>query len=189
MDFLDVGVISPEVGEKLAAGDGSFWVFEAAGVGGVAVVEAEDGTGLEPDDGVVAAKLGGEIGADIAPVIFDAFGPIGGTVDGAAIEEEDFFWIGGDGAIFLVDLEAINFPLDVAAAGEIEFVPAGLQGVVDLGGGFGDEDEFVGMSGDDLLCDDGFAGSGAAGEDDTVKVVGGWHGRRDGNAGWGRGKA
>jgi len=76
--------------------------------------------------------------------------------------------IGGGGAFFLVDLEAIDFALHVAAALQVEFVPAGLEGVVDLGGGFGDERELIWMSGGDFLGDDGFAGAGAAGEDDSA---------------------
>ena len=168
VDFVEGGVVAPEVGEELAAGDGGFGVFESAGVGGVAVVEAECGAGLEPDDGVVAAKLGLEGGADIAPVIFDTFGPVGGAVDGAAIEEENFVGVGGGGSFFLIDLQAIDFALYVAAAGEVEFIPAGLEGVVDLGGGFGDECELIWMCDGDFLGDDGFAGAGAAGEDDSA---------------------
>jgi hypothetical protein len=170
VDFVEGGVVAPEVGEELAAGDGGLGVFESAGVGGVAVVESEDGAGLEPDDGVVAAKFGGQCRADVAPVIVNAFGPVCGSVDCAAIQEKNFIQIARRRPLFLIDLQAINFPLHVTPARQIELIPTGLQGVVNLGGGFGDQYKPIRMCGGDFLCDHRFAGSGAAGENDPANL-------------------
>ena len=87
-DVLEVRVAAPEVEQELAAGDGAGGVFEAAGVAGGAVVDAERGGRLEPDDRVVAGEFRRVVGAQVAPVVVGAVGPVGGAVDRAAVEQE-----------------------------------------------------------------------------------------------------
>ena len=167
IDAVVVGVIVPEICDAVAAGDGGGGGFVTAGIGRVAVVEADGGAALHPDDGGVAAEFGREIGVEFAPVIVGTVGPVGGAVDGPAIEEEGFTGVGLLDFFFLLELEMIDFPLDVAAAGGGQFVPPGLEGIIDLSGGFGDENPKLGMLFGQEMGDDGFAGAGGAGEDET----------------------
>src|SRR5207245_5632781 len=87
-DAEEARVRRPESVKRAAAGGGGGGVLDAAGVGGVAVVEAEGGAGLEPYHRVIPSQLGGVGGGHVRPVVVDAIGPVGGAVEGAAVEQE-----------------------------------------------------------------------------------------------------
>ena len=72
-------------------------------------------------------------------------------------------------ALLLLDLQPVDPPLHVAAALDVEPVPPGLQRVVHLRRGLGDEDEPVRPRRRELPGDDGLPGARAAGEDDATE--------------------
>src|SRR5947207_2558560 len=72
----------------------------------------------------------------------------------AAIEKENLSRIRLRRAIFLINLKSIDFSLHIASAIEVELVPARLKRVVDLGCGFGDEDEPIRVKLRDARGDD-----------------------------------
>src|SRR5258706_238519 len=123
-----------------------------------------------------AGEHGGKIGQDV-------YEPLGahkvvqrnqtpGAAGGKRSKEEmrggkrDVAGLLGGHRLFLLPLEVVDAPLDVAAALDVEPVPTRLQQVVDLRGGFGDADETLRVGGGDGAGDDGFSGPRAAGQDD-----------------------
>ena len=142
--------------EALGGEQRGLGVFEAADVAVGAIVQPERGAGFQQDDGIVAGDFAVGVGSEVTPVVFRPVGPVGGAIDGAAVEQEGFIRVLAREALFLFDLEAVDPPLHVAAAFEVELVPARAEHGVDLRGGLGDEDEAVGMliregAGDDRL--------------------------------------
>src|SRR5258706_15826600 len=108
---------APQNLEQVARRDGGFGVFEAAGVGGVVVVEAQGGAGLQPDDRVIAREFVAGRGPQVAPVIVGSFGPVSCAVDRAAIEQEDFVGVLRRQGAFLLALQAADVGVDGGAGG------------------------------------------------------------------------
>ena len=70
-------------------------------------------------------------------------------------------------AVLLFALEAVDAPLHLPPAEQVEQVPAGLQVAVDVRGRLGHQREAVGELRGEGRRDDGLAGARAAGEDDA----------------------
>src|SRR4051794_35740196 len=80
-DVSQIRMITPKAQKKLAGCDGGGGVFEAAEVGGVAVVDAERRARLKPDDRVIAAQLVMQRRPKIAPIFVWPVRPVRGAVD------------------------------------------------------------------------------------------------------------
>jgi hypothetical protein len=163
-------VALPEVFEHLAAGDGGGGILEAAGVGVASIINLDRGGGLHPDHRIVSLQFARQRRVQIDPVSVGAFGPVGGAVDGAAVEQENLVGLGGGDLVLLLDLKAIDLPLNVAAARQVESVPSGLQRAVNLCRRLGDQGEATGLLGGEDFRNIGLTSAGAAGEDDSLHI-------------------
>lgn len=106
-DEDEVGVLLPELAESEVEGDGFVVGFRA---GGIAAFDAHaaGGGGFEEDDGVVAGEFLCGSGAEAAEEAFWFAGPVGGSVDGAAVAEEDAVRVAGVLNVFEVALDLID---------------------------------------------------------------------------------
>jgi hypothetical protein len=68
-------------------------------------------------DGVVATDLDVMGRAEVVPIGFGAFGPIGGAVDRAAVEEQRLARVLRGEAVFLTRVEAVDAALHIVPAG------------------------------------------------------------------------
>ena len=84
------------------------------------------------------------------------------------IQQEDLIGMLTRDPVFLFDLQPVNASLDVATTFGVELVPAGLQRVINLRGGFGHEHELLGVHGHEARRNHGLSRARPAGQHDSL---------------------
>jgi hypothetical protein len=115
-DQGEVEVIGPERAEFCIESDGLLQRLVADGIAAFNGGTSDRG-GLEKDDGIITGEFGLHGGLEGVEVDLAGAGPVGGTVDGATVAEEDAVGVEAEVFVFQVALDVVDRGLGMAEGG------------------------------------------------------------------------